>query len=48
MIKRKRFSLGIESIVYTAGGAFLGLVLFNSTEGAIIGGLIGFVISLRF
>lgn len=44
----KRFSLGIESIVYTAGGAFLGFALFNSTDGAIIGGVIGFVISLRY
>ncbi len=48
MKKRKRFSLGIESIVYTAGGAFLGFALFNSTDGAIIGGAIGFVISLRY
>ena len=48
MSQRIKFSLGIESIVYSVGGAFLGFALFNSTEGAIIGGLIGFVISLRF
>lgn len=35
-------------IVYSAGGAVIGYALSNNLQGAIIGGIIGFIISLRF
>lgn len=44
----KKFLLYPHSVVFAAGGAFIGYALFNDTKGAIIGGIIGFILSLRY
>lgn len=45
-MKKMLFLLNTK-IVFIAGGAFLGLALSNDNLGAIIGGVIGFILSLR-
>ncbi len=38
----------LNKYVFTAGGAFIGYAISNDTKGAIIGGIIGFILSLRY
>ena len=42
------FLLNPKSIVFAAGGAFIGYALTDNTNGAILGGIIGFILSLRY
>lgn len=44
----KKFILNPRSVISAAGGAFIGYALFNDTKGAIIGGIIGFILSMRY
>jgi len=41
----KRGQINPKTIIFTLGGGFLGFILFNSAEAAIIGGIIGLAAS---
>lgn len=38
----------MKNLAYMGGGAFLGYLIFNTVEAAIIGGVIGLIISFKF
>lgn len=40
--------LNPKFIVFATGGAFIGYALTDNTNGAILGGIIGFILSLRY
>lgn len=48
MNKKGQTFLNLRTIIYTLGGAFLGTILANRIELIIIGGLIGFIISITW
>jgi len=45
MNKKSQF-LNSKTLVFTFGGAILGFMLFNTKESALIGGIIGFILSI--
>lgn len=38
--------LNPRTLIFTLGGGFLGYFIFNTTESAIIGGILGFLASI--
>ena len=44
----KKGQVPLKNLAYAGGGALLGYLIFKNVEAAIIGGIIGLIISFRW